>query len=181
MLAKGFEGLQLTAKRGFASKPPHCAGLWGVNGEKERFSPRKGNRCSTFKERCFSRTERSAAPPSRGPVSPRLSPASRAAPGSGCCGTRVSRQPREEERFSPKVHFCRQSRLSILATPTTTPTTPTTPTNWSSGCHFRRVCRDGSGHVFSSDLLRISVVPHILSRIFLPAVGARDVIFGRPR
>ena len=75
--------------------------------------------------------------------------------------------------------FCRQNRLSILATPTTTPTTPPT-TDWSSGCHFRRVCRSGSGHVFSSNSLRISVVPHKFVSDLRPAVGARDVIFGRP-
>ena len=124
-----------------------------------------------------------------------------------------------------KVFCCRQSRLSILATPTTTPThqhqltNTNSPTDWSSGCHFRRVCRGGSGHVFSSALLRISVVPHKFHEDFRPggrgsgchfrpaagtrrgvvqecgfikdfsctaqiscrqAVGARDVIFGRP-
>ena len=73
---------------------------------------------------------------------------------------------------------CRQSRLSILATPAPT-------TGWSSGCHFRRVCLGGSCHVFSLDLLRISVAPHKFVRIFVspggrgsgchfrPAVGAR--------
>ena len=49
------------------------------------------------------------------------------------------------------------------------------PTDWSSGCFFRRICRDGSGHVFSSVLLRISVVPHKfqsnLSRIFAQRSG----------
>ena len=68
-----------------------------------------------------------------------------------------------------------------------------TTTDWSSGCHFRRVCRGGSCHVFSLDLLRISMVPYILKffyRIsvvphkfvsdFRPAVGVRDVMFGRP-
>ena len=46
--------------------------------------------------------------------------------------------------------------------------TNSTPTDWSSGCHFRRVCRDGSGHVFSSALLRISVVPHKFVSDFRP-------------
>ena len=45
---------------------------------------------------------------------------------------------------------------------------PTTPTDWSLGCHFRRVCRGGSGHVFSSALLRISVVPHKFVSDFRP-------------
>ena len=44
-------------------------------------------------------------------------------------------------------------------------------TGWSSGCHFRRVCRGGSCHVFSLHLLRISMVPHKFVRILVSPGG----------
>ena len=48
------------------------------------------------------------------------------------------------------------------------------------GVSFSSGLQGGSCHVFSSDLLRISVVPHKCVSDFREAVGARDVIFGRP-
>ena len=53
-------------------------------------------------------------------------------------------------------------------------TTPTT-TGWGSGCHFRRVCRGGSCHVFSLHLLRNSFRNSFCRR----RRSAWDVIFGR--